>query len=120
MRAMGSLVLVLVSMVGSASAGELTVRDVRGDLVRLDGTEVVVAWSLESADPEALSRLADARRVVAVNTDPVGSSSRILPWVKSHRLEVTVVADPDGTIRDRLARVRSAPAGDVLAIDRRR
>lgn len=89
--------LVFAVLPSLALAGD--VRDVQGRLVPQDRPQLYVAWSLDGADLNELARLASLGSVVAVNTDPPAAKSRILPFLHSHGLDVTAVADPDGEVR---------------------
>ena len=104
----------LLSLLGAmlsfpAVAGEL--RDIQGRVVPMEGPRVVVAWSITGGDAEELARLASQGPVVAVNTDGVGDRSKLAPYLHSHRLDLTVVADPSGELRARLGLV-----GPVVAV----
>lgn len=103
--------LLVLALPAVASAGD--VRDLHGRVVPLDRPQVFVTWSLASGDVELLARLAALGPVVAVNTDPVGAKSLLAPYVRSHRLDVTVVADPGGELRARLGLVGPVVAAVV-------
>ncbi|MCB9670785.1 MAG: hypothetical protein H6734_14995 [Alphaproteobacteria bacterium] len=94
------ILLALSSLLACAAE----VRTIDGDLVTTGDHDVLVFWSVDTAQAPAVLRKAAAlvssgHRVLAVNTDSVAQRSRIRPYLRRHGVSLDVVVDPSGEVR---------------------
>jgi hypothetical protein len=98
--------LALLALSATADAGDISARDLTGATIQIEtDSTMLVFWSLRSGYSreilDDLQRLSDAGLdVVTINTDAASESSRVRAYVRSQDLDLPVILDTDGSIRE--------------------
>jgi hypothetical protein len=119
MKTLPRVLATLAVFFSSANVLAASYRDLRGRLIDIDQSDVVMFWSVH--DPQAMVALQHLRDmdhlglyVVAVNTDSGIDRMRIRPFLRTAGTDVPVVLDPNGAIEDEV--IISAEPG-TIAVD---
>jgi hypothetical protein len=119
MKSLGRVLATLAVFFSSSNVLAATYRDLKGRLVDIDQSDVVMFWSVHDPDATvALQHLRDMDHlglyVVAVNVDGSEDRMRVRPFLRAAGADVPVVLDPSGVIEDEV--IASTEPG-TIAVD---